>query len=130
MKRRPQPTRTYSLLAVLAASPTEPTPVASRTHQLTRMYAGLRAIEQTQEPTTDDWRVCCDAVNLTETLVAQGLVADASGLLTDAVMALAMAGKRPVVEIMFADFVTLCMDQIYNHAVKFPGMFPDSDVPQ
>lgn len=42
---------------------------------------------------------------------------------------LAMVGKRPVVEIMFADFLTLCMDQIYNHAVKFPGMFDDCDVP-
>jgi 2-oxoisovalerate dehydrogenase E1 component len=42
---------------------------------------------------------------------------------------LAMAGRRPIVEIMFADFVTLCMDQLYNHAVKFPGMFTDCDVP-
>ena len=40
-----------------------------------------------------------------------------------------MAGRRPIVEIMFADFLTLCMDQIYNHAVKFPGMFADCDVP-
>jgi 2-oxoisovalerate dehydrogenase E1 component len=30
---------------------------------------------------------------------------------------------------MFADFVTLCMDQLYNHAVKFPGMFKDCEVP-
>jgi 2-oxoisovalerate dehydrogenase E1 component len=30
---------------------------------------------------------------------------------------------------VFADFLTLCMDQIYNHAVKFPGMFADCDVP-
>jgi 2-oxoisovalerate dehydrogenase E1 component len=42
---------------------------------------------------------------------------------------LALAGYRPVVEIMFADFVTLAMDQIFNHAVKFPGMFPDARVP-
>ncbi|EKE18254.1 MAG: hypothetical protein ACD_10C00068G0005 [uncultured bacterium] len=40
-----------------------------------------------------------------------------------------MAGRKPIVEIMFADFLTLCMDQIYNHAVKFPGMFADSAVP-
>lgn len=49
--------------------------------------------------------------------------------ITGAAIGLAMAGKRPIVEIMFADFVTLCMDQLYNHAVKFPGMFPDSAVP-
>jgi 2-oxoisovalerate dehydrogenase E1 component len=42
---------------------------------------------------------------------------------------LALAGGRPVVEIMFADFVTLALDQLYNHAVKFPGMFPDCAVP-
>ena len=42
---------------------------------------------------------------------------------------LALAGRRPIVEIMFADFMTLCMDQLYNHAVKFPGMFPDCSVP-
>jgi 2-oxoisovalerate dehydrogenase E1 component len=41
---------------------------------------------------------------------------------------LALGGYRPVVEIMFADFITLAMDQIFNHAVKFPGMFPDTDV--
>jgi 2-oxoisovalerate dehydrogenase E1 component len=32
-------------------------------------------------------------------------------------------------EVMFADFLTLCMDQLYNHAVKFPGMFDDMAVP-
>ena len=49
--------------------------------------------------------------------------------ITGAGIGLAMAGKRPMVEIMFSDFVTLCMDQLYNHAVKFPGMFPDCTVP-
>ncbi len=42
---------------------------------------------------------------------------------------LALDGLRPVTEIMFADFLTLCMDQLYNHAVKFPGMFDDMPVP-
>jgi 2-oxoisovalerate dehydrogenase E1 component len=32
-------------------------------------------------------------------------------------------------EVMFADFLSLCMDQLLNHAVKFPGMFPDVSVP-
>lgn len=48
---------------------------------------------------------------------------------TGAGIGLALAGKKPIVEIMFADFLTLCMDQIYNHAVKFPGMFPEVSVP-
>jgi len=42
---------------------------------------------------------------------------------------LALDGFRPIMEVMFADFLTLCMDQIYNHAVKFPGVFHDSAVP-
>jgi 2-oxoisovalerate dehydrogenase E1 component len=36
---------------------------------------------------------------------------------------LALAGKRPFLEIMFGDFVTLCMDQIINHASKFHHMY-------
>ncbi len=42
---------------------------------------------------------------------------------------LALAGLKPVTEVMFADFLTLAMDQVYNHAVKFPGMFRDLAVP-
>ena len=34
----------------------------------------------------------------------------------------ALSGCRPVVEIMFADFVTLAMDQLVNHAAKFRYM--------
>ncbi|HKU15986.1 MAG TPA: thiamine pyrophosphate-dependent enzyme [Steroidobacteraceae bacterium] len=36
---------------------------------------------------------------------------------------LALAGRRPVVEIMFGDFLTLCFDQVMNHAAKFHGMY-------
>jgi pyruvate/2-oxoglutarate/acetoin dehydrogenase E1 component len=36
---------------------------------------------------------------------------------------LALAGMRPIVEIMFGDFVGLCADQIINHAAKFPWMY-------
>lgn len=49
--------------------------------------------------------------------------------ITGAALGLALDGARPVMEIMFADFLTLCMDQLYNHAVKFPGMFRDISVP-
>ncbi len=35
----------------------------------------------------------------------------------------ALTGMRPVVEIMFMDFVTLAMDQIANHAAKFRYMY-------
>ncbi len=49
--------------------------------------------------------------------------------ITGAGIGLSMSGHRTIVEIMFADFLTLCLDQIYNHAVKFPGMFAECDVP-
>ena len=38
---------------------------------------------------------------------------------------MAMRGLRPVVEIMFGDFLGLCYDQILNNASKFPYMFGD-----
>lgn len=94
----------YSLLDVMLASPREPLPKHLQRHQLTRMHQGLEAMEKAPEPTTDDWRVVSDAVNLMETLVNNGPwfdcdgepveITDASGLLPDAVTAMAMAGKR------------------------------------
>jgi pyruvate/2-oxoglutarate/acetoin dehydrogenase E1 component len=38
---------------------------------------------------------------------------------------MALRGMKPVVEIMFGDFLTLCSDQIVNHIAKFRGMFND-----
>ncbi|MEL7129015.1 MAG: alpha-ketoacid dehydrogenase subunit beta, partial [Pseudomonadota bacterium] len=35
----------------------------------------------------------------------------------------ALTGLRPVAELMFIDFVGVCMDQIYNQAAKFRYMF-------
>ena len=49
--------------------------------------------------------------------------------ITGAAIGLSLAGWKPVLEIMFADFITLTMDQLYNHAVKFPGMFPHCQTP-
>jgi pyruvate/2-oxoglutarate/acetoin dehydrogenase E1 component len=42
----------------------------------------------------------------------------------------ALTGMRPVVEIMFMDFLTLAMDQLANHAAKFRYMYgPQVRVP-
>ena len=49
--------------------------------------------------------------------------------ITGAAIGLATEGLRPVLEIMFADFLSLCIDQLYNHAFKFPGVFEDTPVP-
>lgn len=40
---------------------------------------------------------------------------------------MALRGLHPVLEIMFADFLTLCADQIVNHAGKFCSMYGDID---
>lgn len=95
--KRKQQTRPrhYTLMDELTASPVEPLPIEFRRHQLTRMYEGLAAIEKAASPTTDDWRVVSDAVNLMETLIESMKVCqDESGLLMDAITAMAMAGKR------------------------------------
>jgi acetoin:2,6-dichlorophenolindophenol oxidoreductase subunit beta len=36
---------------------------------------------------------------------------------------LALTGKRPVAELMFADFVGVCLDQLWNQIAKFRYMF-------
>jgi len=96
-KRKPASGRpkTYNVFNELLASPTEPLPQEYRTHQLTRMYEGLHALETAAEPGKEDWRVVSDAVNMLETLVVEMQVCeDASGLLQDAIRGLAMAGQR------------------------------------
>lgn len=42
---------------------------------------------------------------------------------------LALRGYVPLVEIMFGDFLTLCADQLVNHATKFPQMYGDVTCP-
>lgn len=38
---------------------------------------------------------------------------------------MAMRGLRPIVEIMFGDFLTLCADQLINHVAKYGWMYND-----
>ncbi|HEU4625005.1 MAG TPA: thiamine pyrophosphate-dependent enzyme [Steroidobacteraceae bacterium] len=38
---------------------------------------------------------------------------------------LALGGARPIIEIMFGDFLTLCCDQLVNHAAKFKSMYAE-----
>lgn len=94
----------YTLMDVLMASPTQPMSADKRRHQLTRMWGSLAEIESGDNPTNDDWRVCSDAVNLLETLITKGPwkdcegdmveLQDSSGLLMDAITALAECGQR------------------------------------
>lgn len=45
------------------------------------------------------------------------------GGITGVAAGMALRGLKPVVEIMFGDFLTLCVDQIVNHIAKFRGMY-------
>src|SRR4051812_1061825 len=65
--------------------------------------------------------------------VTKGLAAKAPGRVLDtpisesafigAAAGAARSGLRPVVELMFVDFMGVCFDQIYNQAAKFRYMF-------
>ena len=93
-KHHQLPNKHYSLIQEMMASPTEPLPQAQRTHQLTVMWEGLVSLESGEKPSTNDWRVCSDAINLLETLIEMGLVEDRNGLLNEGVTEMAMARKR------------------------------------
>jgi pyruvate/2-oxoglutarate/acetoin dehydrogenase E1 component len=45
------------------------------------------------------------------------------GALVGVAAGLAMAGYRPIVEIMFGDFVSLAFDQVVNHVTKYGPMY-------
>lgn len=121
MSRRKKPrltvVRTYSRIDEMMASPYQTLSAERRRQQLSRMWEGLRAIETAPNPSTDDWRVCSDAVNIMETLLRNGdarpdehgeastnwwrdcagdwvQIHDSDSLLMDAVTALAAAGIR------------------------------------
>ena len=36
---------------------------------------------------------------------------------------LALGGYRPIAEVMFGDFLSLCFDQILNHITKYNAMY-------
>jgi pyruvate/2-oxoglutarate/acetoin dehydrogenase E1 component len=50
------------------------------------------------------------------TPISEGAIAGVSA-------GLALAGFRPIAEIMFGDFLTLCFDQIVNHIAKYEAMY-------
>jgi len=93
--KKPQRRKTYTLLDEMMASPSEPMPAEYRRHQLTRMYGGLEAMAHGDSPTSDDWSVVSDAVNMLETMVLEMAICEDEGdTLKEAVRALAVAGQR------------------------------------
>jgi len=97
---------TYSLMDEIMAAKDKPLPDFKIRHQLSRMYEGLHALETADKPTSDDWQVVSDAINMIETLTLTNngwwtdcdgdpvQITDSSGLLQDAVSAMAQAGRR------------------------------------
>jgi len=85
---------TYSLMDELLASKDHPLPDEKIKHQLGQMEKGLKSLETSPNPTERDWEVVSDAVNMLETMVELGACEDGSGLLKDAIEAMALAGQR------------------------------------
>ena len=81
----------YGPWHVMLASPDKPMQPSRYRHQLTRMHLAMASITSGENPTDEDWRLIADAINLVETLVLQGVAQDESGLLHDAITAMAEA---------------------------------------
>lgn len=118
MTKRYRPKLHYSLMHELMASATQPMPAQHQRHQITRMSWALNEMMTAPSPGVEAWRILSDAVNLLETLVLCGEapvkdasgktvgshwrgcdgepveIADASGLLQDAIAAMCRAGDR------------------------------------
>ena len=97
-----------------------------------RIYAGLRAAlerdervlligEDIEGPYGGAFKVTRDLSQLFPGRVRNTPISELS--VTGMGNGLALAGMRPVVEIMFGDFVMLAGDQFVNHAAKFSFMY-------
>ena len=97
-----------------------------------RIYAGLRAAlerdnrvlllgEDIEGPYGGAFKVTKDLSQLFPGRVRNTPISELA--ITGLGNGLALAGMRPVVEIMFGDFVMLASDQFINHAAKFSFMY-------
>jgi 2-oxoisovalerate dehydrogenase E1 component len=97
-----------------------------------RIYAGLRtALERSEQtfllgediegPYGGAFKVTKDLSQLFPGRVRNTPISELA--ITGIANGLSLAGMRPVVEVMFGDFVMLASDQIVNHAAKFAYMY-------
>lgn len=96
-KRNPhkkQVHRTYSMIDVMMASPTNPMPEDKRLYQLNAMRMGLYAMENDPAPQKEHWRCVADVVNLFETMLEMQIVEDTDGILPYVTSEMAKAAKR------------------------------------
>lgn len=84
----------YSAIVVSLSSTSSPMPLAFREQMLWELRAAVQAMAgEGDGPTLEHWRVCCDAVNVLETIVTKGWATDPDGLQREALNGLAEAGR-------------------------------------
>lgn len=87
-------TPTYSLMAVMMASATEPMPEFMRNHHMSLMNNALNNIVSGEEAKKNDWRIICDGINMLESLVQAGIMRDEHDTILMAVQAMHAAAMR------------------------------------
>lgn len=78
----------------MLAHPVNPSSQAFLDSHLGPIKAAMEALATATDPSGDDWDLCVDAANMTESFLILGLFADPHGLLKDAVKALAIAAQK------------------------------------
>jgi len=85
---------TYSVMDAMMASPDHPMKAQRRDYQMMIIRTSLASIERADNPTTDDWKIISQAINMMEMLVEMGFAKDEDGLIKDAIDAMASSAQR------------------------------------
>jgi len=85
---------TYSVMDAMMASPDHPMKAQRRDYQMMIIKTSLASIERAENPTTDDWKIISQAINMMEMLVEMGFAKDEDGLIKDAIDAMASSAQR------------------------------------
>jgi len=78
----------------MMASPDHPMKAQRRDYQMMIIRTSLASIERAENPTTDDWKIISQAINMMEMLVEMGFAKDEDGLIKDAIDAMASSAQR------------------------------------
>lgn len=120
-KTKGAPKPHYTALHELMASSTDPWSASAQSNHIGKMQAALADLQHAKNPDVQSWRILSDAINMLETLVTYGEapitvdgkvvasywrgceglpveIADHSGLLLDAITAMASVGLRASVK--------------------------------
>ena len=85
---------TYSVMDAMMASPDHPMKAQRRDYQMMIIRTSLASIERAENPSTDDWKIISQAINMMEMLVEMGFAKDEDGLIKDAIDAMASSAQR------------------------------------